>query len=138
MIDSDMRYRMLAALGALACAPFAALSQTAPSQTRFEVSFPSSAHAGPITGRVFVAIAQSDRTEPIQQIGSYTGQTAFFAADIDQLAPGRAAAIDGGTLGYPADNLKSLPAGDYYVQALVNVYTQFHRSDGHTIWAHMD
>jgi hypothetical protein len=34
--------------------------------------------------------------------------------------------------------LKAIPAGDYYVQALVNVYTQFHRSDGHTIWAHMD
>jgi hypothetical protein len=133
---------MLAALSALACAPFAApvgaSSQTASPQTRLEISFPASSHAGPITGRVFVAIAQSDRTEPIQQIGSYTGQTAFFAADIDQLAPGRAAAIDGATLGYPADNLKSVPVGDYYVQALVNVYTQFHRSDGHTSWAHMD
>jgi len=21
---------------------------------------------------------------------------------------------------------------------MVNIYTQFHRSDGHTIWAHMD
>ncbi|MGA3238042.1 MAG: alpha/beta hydrolase-fold protein [Bryobacteraceae bacterium] len=137
-----MTYRMLAALSALACAPFAApvgaSSQTASPQTRLEISFPASSHAGPITGRVFVAIAQSDRTEPIQQIGSYTGQTAFFAADIDQLAPGRAAAIDGATLGYPADNLKSVPVGDYYVQALVNVYTQFHRSDGHTSWAHMD
>jgi hypothetical protein len=107
-------------------------------ETRFEISFPASAHAGPITGRVFVAVAKSDRTEPIQQIGSYTGQTAFFGADIDQLAPGRAATIDGPTLGYPADHLASIPAGDYYVQALVNVYTQFHRSDGHTIWAHMD
>ena len=109
---------MLAAITALACAPWAA-----PAQARFEISFPASAHAGPITGRVFVAIAKTDRTEPIQQIGSYTGQTAFFGADIDRLAPGRAAAIDGGTLGYPADNLKSIPAGDYYVQALVNVYT---------------
>jgi hypothetical protein len=137
MIDSDMTYRMLAALGALACAPLAGLVG-AQAQTRFEVSFPASAHGGPITGRVFVAIAQSDRTEPIQQIGSYTGQTAFFAVDIDQLAAGRGATIDGGTLGYPADNLKAMPAGDYYVQALVNVYTQFHRADGHTIWAHMD
>ena len=24
------------------------------------------------------------------------------------------------------------------MQALVNVYTEFHRADGHTIWAHMD
>jgi hypothetical protein len=34
--------------------------------------------------------------------------------------------------------LREVPAGDYYAQALVNVYTEFHRADGHTIWAHMD
>ncbi len=42
------------------------------------------------------------------------------------------------TLGFPARSLGDIPAGDYYVQALLNVYTEFHRSDGHTIWAHMD
>jgi hypothetical protein len=31
-----------------------------------------------------------------------------------------------------------LPPGDYFVQALLNVYTEFHRADGHVIWAHMD
>src|SRR5205823_3639969 len=35
-------------------------------------------------------------------------------------------------------SLKDVPAGDYYVQAVLSVYTEFHRSDGHTIWAHMD
>src|ERR1700719_1782637 len=124
MIESTMKYRMLAALSALAGAPFAAQPQKVLPLSKFEISFPAAAHAGPITGRVFVAIAKADRPEPIQQIGSYTGQTAFFRADIDHLAPGRAAVIDGATLGYPADNLKAIPAGDYYVQAVVNVHTQ--------------
>jgi len=35
-------------------------------------------------------------------------------------------------------SLDELEPGDYYVQALLNVYTEFHRADGHTIWAHMD
>jgi len=48
------------------------------------------------------------------------------------------AIIDADTLGYPLKSLREIPAGDYYVQALVNVYTEFRRSDGHTIWAHMD
>ena len=48
------------------------------------------------------------------------------------------ALIDEATLGYPLASLKDLPPGDYYVQALLNVYTEFHRADGHTIWAHMD
>ena len=106
--------------------------------TRFEVSFPASSHDAPITGRVFVAIARAESPEPIQQIGSWGGKTPFFGVDVEQLAPGRAAAIDGRVPGYPANNLKDVPAGDYYVQGLINIYTQFHRSDGHVIWAHMD
>ena len=46
--------------------------------------------------------------------------------------------MDSQVLGYPANSLADVAAGDYYVQALVNVYTEFHRSDGHVIWAHMD
>ena len=46
--------------------------------------------------------------------------------------------IDAATLGFPVESLSRLPAGDYYVQALVNVYTEFRRADGHVVWAHMD
>ena len=37
--------------------------------------------------------------------------------------------------GYPYAHLGALPPGDYWVQALVHVYTEFHRQDGHVIWA---
>ena len=107
-------------------------------QTRFEISFPASAHAAPITGRVFVALARREAPPPLQQIGNWNGQAPFFAVDVTQLAPGHAAVVDAAATGYPLNSLKELPAGDYYAQALVNVYTEFHRSDGHTIWAHMD
>ncbi len=105
---------------------------------KFEISFPASAHTGPITGRVFVMLAKKDTPQPLQQAGSWGGQTPFFAMDIDQLQPGRAVVVDSRAIGYPVNSLKDVPAGDYYAQALVNVYTQFPRSDGHTIWAHMD
>ena len=39
---------------------------------------------------------------------------------------------------YPVASLSAIPAGDYYVQAVLSLYTQFHRADGHVIWAHMD
>ena len=110
----------------------------AAAEPRFEITFAAPAHDGPITGRIFVAIAKSQQPAPIQQIGSWTGRTPFFGLDVEQLAPGRAAVIDSRTPGYPTVSLRDVPAGDYYVQALVNVYTQFHRSDGHVIWAHMD
>ncbi len=107
-------------------------------EPRFEISFAAAAHSGPVTGRVFVAIGKTEAPRPMEQIGFWTGSTPFFGVDIDQLPPGQAAVIDGTTPGYPAASLKEIPAGDYYVEALINVYTRFPRSDGHTIWAHMD
>jgi len=105
---------------------------------RFQVSFPASVHTGPITGRVFVALAKKATPEPIDQAGFWSGQTPFFGVDVDRLVPGSPAVVDSQVLGYPANSLADVPAGDYYVQALINVYTEFHRSDGHVIWAHMD
>src|SRR5689334_22385804 len=105
---------------------------------KFEISFPASAHAQPITGRVFVIIAHRDTPEPRLQAGSFTQQTPIYGADVNQLQPGQTAAIDANTLGFPFKSLKELPPGDYFVQALINIYTEFHRADGHTIWAHMD
>jgi hypothetical protein len=105
---------------------------------KFEITFPASAHKEPITGRVYVMLSDKPDPEPRLQVGSWGSHPPFFGVDVSQLKPGQPAVIDGSTLGFPTGSLRELPAGDYYVQALVNVYTQFHRSDGHTIWAHMD
>jgi enterochelin esterase-like enzyme len=112
------------------------LAQTA--GPRFEISFPASVHAQPITGRVFVILSRRDNPEPRLQAGNWFQQTPIYGVDVTQIQPGQAAVMDGTTLGWPLKSLKELPAGEYSVQALVNIYTEFHRADGHTIWAHMD
>lgn len=122
----------------LALALAALLPAQTPGGLKFEVSFPSSVHAEPITGRVFVVISTESQPEPRLRAGFWGDAPPLFGVDVDQLKPGESATIDGTTLGYPTDSLRDVPAGDYYVQALINVYTEFHRSDGHTIWAHMD
>jgi hypothetical protein len=106
--------------------------------TRFDVSFPSSVHSEAITGRVFVFLSRDGSREPRFQAGGTGLDAPFFGKDVEQLKPGEMAQIDDTTSGYPQASLKDVPTGDYYVQALLNVYTEFHRSDGHTIWAHMD
>jgi hypothetical protein len=105
---------------------------------RFEITVPTTAHSVPITGRVFVILSRNESKNLREQIGSWEQETPFFGTDISNLAPGSAAIIDADTLGYPLNSLRDIAAGDYYVQALVSVYTEFHRADGHTIWAHMD
>jgi len=103
---------------------------------RFEISYPAAAHEGPITGRVFIMISRTNNREVRLQV-SRTG-IPLFGLDVEELAPGETAVIDGSTLGAPVDSLKDIPPGDYFVQALVSIYTQFHRSDGHVLWLHND
>src|SRR5205807_1186614 len=64
--------------------------------------------------------------------------TPFFGVDVTALAAGTPGVIDATTLGYPLASLKEIPAGDYYVQGLLNVYSELHRADGHTLWLHDD
>ena len=121
---------LLAAL--LAGAPSRAASQ------RVEIKIDPALASAAATGRVYVFLAKSDAREPRLTGGSYGGSVPFFGVDVDALKPGAVANIDAKTLGYPYESLSQVPAGEYYVQALMNVYTQFHRADGHVIWVHND
>jgi hypothetical protein len=56
-----------------------------------------------------------------------------FGVDVDALAPGAPAVIDTTTLGYPAESLNDIPAGDYWVQAVLNIYDTFHLGNGRTL-----
>ena len=56
-----------------------------------------------------------------------------FGVTVDGLRPGQGAVVDGSATGYPIRSLKDVPAGDYTVQAVLNVYETFHRADGKTV-----
>ncbi|MDP2479126.1 MAG: alpha/beta hydrolase-fold protein [Candidatus Palauibacterales bacterium] len=127
----------LVALVALAVTPWACAAPGG-NATSFTLSFPDSAHDGPITGRAFVMISRDSSPQPRFQVDRFFGSSPMFAVDVDSLAAAKEATVDASALGFPVHSLADLPAGDYYVQAMFNVYTQFHRSDGYTIWAHMD
>ena len=103
---------------------------------RFEISFPATAHVEPVTGRVYVMISRNNDREPRFQIGR-TG-VPFFGRDVERLAPGQAAVIDETDLGSPVPSVRDIPPGDYYVQAFVNIYSEFRRADGHVVWMHDD
>ena len=105
---------------------------------RFEVSFAGAANPGPITGRVYVALSRTatPTSTPINQTGE-TG-VPLFAVNVEGLTANKAVAIDGSAFGYPIASLRDIPAGEYWVQPFVNVYTKFARADGKTVWLHMD
>jgi Putative esterase len=121
-------------LAALLALPAAATGQG----PRVEIVVPPAVRSAPLTGRMYVFVTRHDDVEPRLQVRHESDCTPFFGVDVTDLAPGTPGVIDGATLGYPVASLRDLPAGDYYVQGLVNLYSEFRRADGHTLWLHDD
>ncbi len=112
------------------------LSRDSSSNLKFEISFPASVYNKPITGRVYIMLSETAYREPRLQIGR-TG-VPFFGVDVQKLKPGKPVIIDESVLGSPVESLAEIPAGDYFVQGFVNIYTEFRRADGHVVWMHND
>ena len=62
----------------------------------------------------------------------------FFGEQVRGATAGQSIVMNDRVPGYPEHSLGDLAPGDYVVQALLNIYTEFPRADGHTIWAHTD
>src|SRR5579862_604326 len=118
---------------------FAATSSSPSPSSRFEISFPTSVRTTPITGRIILVLSTHGDAEPRLAVGDWDNSVLpIFGVDVDSLKPDTPAMIDEKATGFPLHSLKDLPEGDYYVQAILNVYTECHRSDGHDVWVHLD
>ena len=103
-----------------------------------QLNFPATTASGPITGRAYLFVSRTNTSEPRRQSGSFRASEPFFGVDVSALKPGESVTFDSTVLGFPVAALNRLPPGEYFVQGMLLPYTRFARSDGHTIWAHMD
>lgn len=112
-----------------------AQSSKSPSHLRFEIIFPEAQSAGKsLDGHILLGISTDKSSEPRYQLREEEASSAqFFGLDVDNWKPGQPAILDSTALGYPLNSLDQLPVGDYYVQAVLNIYETFHRADGHTV-----
>ena len=98
---------------------------------KFVVTLSPALQTGKVTGRLMVVISTTNRARELSQMNSVTNPSPFFGTDVSSWKPGTMQKIAHDDVqGYPLDALDDLPAGDYFVQAFFNVYTQFNRSDG--------
>jgi hypothetical protein len=101
--------------------------------TRVVVTFASSLEPKSVDGRLLVIVAKNESPEPRFQVDDNDHTAQIFGIDVDDWKPGSPATLDASTLGYPTRSLADLPAGDYFVQALVHRYETFTRGDGRTV-----
>jgi hypothetical protein len=119
------------ALAALVSATLSSAAVLHAQQLR--VTLPTSRASAPLDGRVLFFISADTTGEPRFQVGDGVGTAQVFGVDVDGLRPGSSATLDASAFGYPLSSLRELPPGRYRVQALINRYETFRRSDGHTV-----
>jgi hypothetical protein len=101
---------------------------------RFSVAYPAARSQAPLDGRVLLILSTNNEKEPRHALDTQQ----LFGVDVDNWKPGAKAVIDGTVLGYPVKSLAQVPAGTYWVQAVLHKYETFKRSDGHTVKLPMD
>ncbi len=115
-----------------------AAASAAASAQSFTVSFAKKLSTKPLDGRLMLLLSTDASAEPRMQIDDTPRTQMAFGVTVDGWAPGVAATVDATAAGYPVRSLKDVPPGEYMVQALLNVYETFHRSDGSVVKLHMD
>jgi len=86
-------------------------------------------------GHVVLIVSSKPHTEPRFQANEGLGTEQMFGVDVENA---RTTTIVGAAPGYPREFLDRVPAGEYTIQAVLNVYETFHRADGRTLKLHMD
>jgi hypothetical protein len=103
--------------------------------TTFAVGFPTERSAKPLDGRVILLLSRDFSREPRSHVepNEPLASPYLFGLTVDGLAPGTKAVVDDTAFGWPATHLSAIPAGDYFVQAVLNRYEEFHMADGRTL-----
>jgi hypothetical protein len=129
-----MHTRLALGLTALFClvAPITITAQS------FSVTFPKELSAQPLDGRLLLLLSTDPSDEPRNQIDDTPRSQMVFGITVDGWQPAQATVVDAAATGYPIRSLKDVPPGEYTVQAVLNKYETFHRSDGKTIKLHPD
>jgi hypothetical protein len=114
---------------------FAPVRDAFPQAPRFEVTVSAAVRSTPVSGRLVLVLARRAEPEPRFTIAP-TGP-ALLAVDLEQQQPGRPVMVDTSALGHPVA-LGELPPGEYFAQAVINVYEEVRRADGHRIMVPMN
>ena len=95
--------------------------------------------AGPVRdGRLLLLLSNDPAAEPRFQINDGPTSQMAFGVDIENAQPGARLTVDATASAWPVRSLADVPPGDYFVQAVFDVYETFRRASGPVVKLPMD
>jgi hypothetical protein len=130
-----MRHAIAWTAISLFCISGCTAPSTTPKKTEFSVSFPQGMSTAPLEGRVVLLLSKDQTREPRSHVSENEMLVSpyLFGMNVEGMAPGKSVVLDEKAFGWPASTLSAIPAGDYYVQVVLNRYETFHLADGRTL-----
>ncbi len=99
----------------------------------FKVTVPSTAPEAAYDGRVLLVLTAKGSSAPINQVDRTFSSAQLLGTDVDCLARGASAVIALDETGYPAQSLRQVPAGRYFVQAVLHKYDTYKLQNGKVV-----
>ena len=104
----------------------------------FSLTIANNLHNSPLDGRLLLLLSKNNSSEPRFQISDAANTQMVFGVDAENWQPKTNQLVNVNAFGYPIEKLRDVPAGDYYVQALLHKYETFNLQTGHTVKLPMD
>ena len=104
-----------------------------PVRAEITITLPATRATAPLHGRLLFYVSADTTGTPRLQVNDGAGTAQVFGVDVTDWQPGTTRAVNAAAFGYPLASLGELKPGRYRVQALLNRYERFTRSDGHTV-----
>ncbi|RYE65540.1 MAG: hypothetical protein EOO81_12560, partial [Oxalobacteraceae bacterium] len=119
---------------ALACGvAIAAVSALPAAAEIFRITLPASAPNAQYDGRILLILTPKGETEPRFQVAADYDAAQVLGINVEGLQRGKSVVIDNKVLGYPSESLSAVPAGEYFVQAVMHKYDTFKLGNGKVV-----
>ncbi len=99
----------------------------------FTISFDSTLSEAAEDGRLLLLLATHNEDEPRFLVNNAAATQLVFGRNVEDWRSDSEVTVDETAVGFPLADLTQVPAGTYYVQALLNRYKDYHLGNGKVV-----
>ena len=99
----------------------------------FHLNWSADIDVDQLNGRLLIMLSTHDQAEPRYLISDGLNAQLVFGKDVEAWSQGTTLKVSDEVYGFPIIQIRDIPPGEYYIQALVNRYQDFQLTTGHRL-----